>query len=554
MNDLEFKKDKSQIIAKGKTYQLIPECTKDNQVLTYNGSDIIWTDEKKLDTLTYGISWVPEQEDSHCKRIGNMNMHRELPIQSGMKGCVFNCIDNEVVYWLDEDDWDFKSEILATTSGSMTGTTLRISKLSFPLTLEDTGSCYQVIWSGGKFKIQATKIEEYIYEFTAIDADYDSLPYGVFSFKLKEASRLDGYDGEVMIHIPEFWIKSYESEDENWVRISPTYIDDSWEHQKECYLSAYRNAVLMSVPSNMGYLSRLSADSCVSIVNTNTYCRGSFNNSSRDSYLTSDPTKTHLGKPSCNNYSWQTGCGRYYVRNRILKGYKHLMTYQELKNIMYWLAVIEYSNFNLLEDFNDSLTDEGFRQGGLGQGLNNIWDSGTYWDSYNNYSIVTQCGFGNRLGNKTGLIPIQLGDIQADVIRYRGIDNYIGDCPIECDNNISSITSEGLVTQYISKYPVDSIPTDLENIEQYSYTTASGQRILEFQLGTHANIIPKNTKAGIPANIYKSMYFFRYNSRTPKLIAYGGAMSYINKSIFNGLYYVGSGDSILTFFSVYTPK
>ena len=36
-----------------------------------------------------------------------MTYHKTLPIQSKMKGCVYNPKKKEVVYWLDDEDWRF---------------------------------------------------------------------------------------------------------------------------------------------------------------------------------------------------------------------------------------------------------------------------------------------------------------------------------------------------------------------------------------------------------------------------------------------------------------
>lgn len=51
----------------------------------------------------YGVEWYTNQPPSRVMRIGNMNMHRSLPIQSGMYRCILN--DNgEEVYKLDPND------------------------------------------------------------------------------------------------------------------------------------------------------------------------------------------------------------------------------------------------------------------------------------------------------------------------------------------------------------------------------------------------------------------------------------------------------------------
>ena len=47
----------------------------------------------------------------------------------------------------------------------------------------------------------------------------------------------------------------------------------------------------------MGYLSTLPVNSAISVVNTESYCRGGGNRAAFDDYLNTDPFRTDLGKP-----------------------------------------------------------------------------------------------------------------------------------------------------------------------------------------------------------------------------------------------------------------
>lgn len=130
----------------------------------------------------------------------------------------------------------------------------------------------------------------------------------------------------------------------------------------EMLLDAYRCTVLNTVPEDMGYLSTLPVNSAVSIVNTNSYCRGATNNSSYDQYLESDQFKTMLGKP-------RTSLNRATMRTYCKNAGRQMLSYDQYKNIFYWLYVIEYANFNSQDTYNAELTSEGYRQGGLGPGV-----------------------------------------------------------------------------------------------------------------------------------------------------------------------------------------
>ena len=61
-----------------------------------------------LDQVSYGIEWDITVADPACTRIGNMSMHRTLPIQSAFKGCVAK--GNKIQYYLDPNDWSKKAD------------------------------------------------------------------------------------------------------------------------------------------------------------------------------------------------------------------------------------------------------------------------------------------------------------------------------------------------------------------------------------------------------------------------------------------------------------
>ena len=96
------------------------------------------------------------------------------------------------------------------------------------------------------------------------------------------------------------------------------------------------------------------------------------------------------------------------------------MTYDYAVDL-YWLFLVEYANRNSQAAVNNSLTPEGYRQGGLGMGC-------TYVDSISNYPAVTN-GVTNSLGNNSGEVsgvtPLS-GSGTATVNSYRGIENPFG--------------------------------------------------------------------------------------------------------------------------------
>ena len=64
--------------------------------------------EYLVDMMSYGVEWDITVADPACTRIGNPLYHKQLPIQSGYKGCL---VKNGVVnYYLDPNDWSRKAD------------------------------------------------------------------------------------------------------------------------------------------------------------------------------------------------------------------------------------------------------------------------------------------------------------------------------------------------------------------------------------------------------------------------------------------------------------
>lgn len=445
---------KEGICAQNKIYQTIPSNGEDGQILISQNGKGVWKDLGTLDindVLSYGVEWKPNVADPVLTRVGNMNYHKSLPIQSGMKGCIYNPITKKVVYWLDEDNWTYKK------GGN-----------------PDKG-------------------------------------------EVENLARLDGYDGEVMVYVPEFWIKSWDESDRRCVRISPIKIDDTWEHQPALFLSAYKDTLLTSVPQDMGYLSTLETQAAISVANNATYCRGGSNSSANDE--DEDIFKSLLGK--C-----RTSISRNNFREYARITNKEIMSYRQYKNILYWLYVIEYANFNSQAAYNSNLTSEGFHQGGLGNGVTGTTDIA----SYNGSMPITPNGYTNEFGNGTGvkliepLGPEPIGSIYA--IRWRGIENPFGDTWTNLDGVIvdsQAITKNGTKFDvvYATNDPELYNDEDCQVMDKVGEKINTGGFIKEWNLGSTAEIIPRST--GGTSTQYKCDY--QWASSTPALswMVVGGA-------------------------------
>lgn len=469
---------------------------------TTNGL-MLASDKVKLDHLTnvftgleeilaYGVEWDTTSSDPHLTRIGNMSLHKTLPIQSQLKGCIAQ--KDKVIYWLNESDWRFRKEAITK---------------SVELTV--AGNVYTIvadIFNTLQYDKQWVKVNGVACQISSINTSTNtatllvnddlkalSLQSGTKSIEL--GAVLNGYDGTVRVYCPNFYIKSVIDGTKRRVWISTIKIDNSYTYQPEILIDAYRSTVLNTVPSNMGYLSTLQANSAISVVNTHDYCRGGGNRSANDVYLETDPSRSDLCKP-------RTSLSRTTMRTYSRNADSEMLSYDQYKNIFYWLYVIEYANFNCQEAYNEAVTAEGYKQGGLGAGITTI--NSDYWNYYNISYPLTPCGYCNELGNSTGLktmtvvIPTHPSGnptqtYNFSVPRWRGFDNPFGDIWTNLDGIIIQGDAEGNPkTVYTTTDPNnygddESAKNAMEiaghEIHQDGYTK-------EFDLGEAAHIITES--------------------------------------------------------------
>lgn len=89
-----------------------------------------------------------------------------------------------------------------------------------------------------------------------------------------------------------------------------------------------------------------------------------------------------------------------------------------------WLFYIEYASFHTQNTYNETLTADGFHQGGLGTGTA-VDDAG--WSAWGQYRPFIPCGVTAPLGNNTGRVAYKVkgwsgGDKVVQVLSYRGFE------------------------------------------------------------------------------------------------------------------------------------
>ena len=372
-----------------------------NVVSVYQGDTLIWPEP-----LSYGVEWDITQPDPQLTRIGNPLLHKALPIQSKMKGCVHQ--NGVIQYYLNPEDWTKKAD----------GT----------------------------------------------------------------ASKLDGTDGEVGVEVPRFYIWEENVDNTYRVWISEERICSQAEESPHCIVSAFRCT----------YDNTASIPKLISIANTDTKYRGGNRDAQYDQYLNSDPIRSLLGKPAT---SMPRSTARTYARNNGCE----LLSYTQYKNIFYWLYVIEYANFNSQAGFNSSLTSDGYRQGGLGNGVTTYnWEA---WNAYNGHCPLTPNGYLNEFGNGTGTksftIP-EIGDYSTytlSSIKWRGFENPFGDIHTNLDGIIfdrTGTTTSANITAHIITDPAKyaDVVNSANDDRRFTFNYPTNTYIAGFVDSVNADIIP----------------------------------------------------------------
>ncbi len=358
----------------------------------------------------YGIEWDVTNSSPLCTRIGNMDLHRSLPIQSRMRGCLLDD-DGNVVKYLNPTDWTSETR--------------------------------------------------------------------------------DGSAGQVMVEIPEHYIKFETEGNINRVKISEVSLA-SYIHVPKMYISAYEASLQRST-------SKLS-----SVVNTTEDYRGGNNNSEWDGTY-----RSLLGMPvtNVNRTSF-----RQYARNRKLGSVEwNLLDYNAYKAV-FWLYYVEYANRNCQSAFNAEKDADGFAQGGLGVGVTTLDYS--KWTNLNNNNPFILCGYSDKLGNSTGVVEFTMPTeyspegFSVFVPRYRGIENLFGHTWQLADGmNIIYSSNDNLESFFISKnsiyYNDDTFGGYNNEIQLVKNTTGGFINTIFF--GEFGDIVPEKT-GGNPLTYWCDLY------------------------------------------------
>lgn len=444
--------------------------------------NILWANINKV---AYGVRWNSvNQATTACERIGNLELHKTLPIQSRFKVCIHK--GKEIQYYCHPDDSRFvedskKAEFtyqkadmnLTACDGLPTGVVSceENSVVECKFINENLFSNYRFLYSyvyiednvsraiaiGRIVYIDTNTHEAYIDDSNNIQlSDYTSSknyykypvndaisrPWFSDSYTVELGCSINGYDGEIGVDTGgKFYQWSVDNDGDNNEIWQSLYKCVPYAREIKRHIIGIDRACVLNVAFNdtkWGWIGTLEANTAVNVINYHTNLRGGSNNNSRDKYLGVDNFRCQLGKARTNlplatmrSYSQKTDGGQ--------------MLYKQIWEAIVWSYVIEYADFDVKKAYNSELTTEGYHQGGLGNGVIEVNDLANYNDKQkfvpNDYTL--------ELGNKTNIKARAAKQFDIHVAanhywNYYNTDNVIS--TRSSDNKILTITSTKIFT------------------------------------------------------------------------------------------------------------
>ena len=435
--------------------------------------NILWANINKV---AYGVRWNSvNQATTACERIGNLELHKTLPIQSRFKVCIHK--GKEIQYYCHPDDSRFvedtkKAEFtyqkadmnLTACDGLPTGVVSceENSVVKCKFVNENLFSNYRFLYSyvyiednvsdavaiGRIVYIDTTTHEAYIDDSENIQLsdytnskNYDNYPvhdaidrpWFSDSYTVELGCSINGYDGEIGVDTGgKFYQWSVDNDGDNNEVWQSLYKCVPYAREIKRHIIGIDRACVLNIAFNdakWGWIGSLEANTTVNVINYHTNLRGGSNNSSWDKYLGVDNFRCQLGKARTNiplatmrSYSQKTDGGQ--------------MLYKQIWEAIVWSYVIEYADFDVKKAYNSELTTEGYHQGGLGNGV----IEGNYLDNYNNNEKFVPNDYTLELGNKINIktrsakqwyIPVKANhywnnyDVRSRVIATKSSDNKI---------------------------------------------------------------------------------------------------------------------------------
>jgi len=334
------------------------------------------------------------------------------------------------------------------------------------------------------------------------------------------SANLTGADGQVMVEIPEHW-RRFEMEGTKIRVFLSEFQLPGFHFVSKVYRSAYEAAIDRTV---------LASPKLASVVNTTAEYRGGNNTATWDG-----ETRSLLGKPgtftSLSNF-------RAYARRRGTAGKNGAgwnCDVYDIQKTCFWLYIVEYANLNCQAEYNAAPTSEGYKQGGLGNGVTTL---NTTWNNWNTYNPFIPCGHTNSLGNRTGVVdfvmPTEYGTLSTiKVPSYRGLENPFGHvwslkdgCKCRISANVAS-GGTGLSEFFVCSDPSKFQDSNYNDYELRGNLPRVEGYIKEMLIGEFGENMPK-VVSGASSTTYFADYFLTgipATGEAQRVVGFGGCGS-----------------------------
>ncbi len=451
------------------------------KIATKDGK-VLWNN---LNKYAYGVRWNSvNQATTACERIGNLELHKTLPIQSRFKVCIHK--GKEIQYYCHPNDSRFvedskKAEFtyqkadmnLTACDGLPTGVVSceENSVVECKFINENLFSNYRFLYSyvyiqdnvsnaiaiGRIVYIDTSTHEAYIDDSENIQLsdytnikDYDKYPVSDAidrpwfsdSYTVELGCSINGYDGEIGVDTGgKFYQWSVDNDGDNNEVWQSLYKCVSYAREIKRHIIGIDRACVLNTAFNdtkWGWIGSLEANTAVNVINYHNNLRGGENTSGFDKYLGVDNFRCQFGKARTNiplatmrSYSQKTDGGQ--------------MLYKQIWEAIVWSYIIEYANFDVKKGYNSNLTADGYHQGGLGNGVG----GGTDLTDYNEYQKFVPNDYTLEFGNKTNIKTRAAKQFDTRVAANHYWNYYYTSKVIatkSSDNKILTITSTKVLT------------------------------------------------------------------------------------------------------------
>ena len=183
----------------------------------------------------------------------------------------------------------------------------------------------------------------------------------------------------------------------------------------------------------------------------------------------------------------------------------------EVQKTCWWLYAVEYANLNCQLAYNAEPTSEGYKQGGLSQGVTNL----SNWDLFGYYPVIP-CGVTNTLGNKTGVVEYTVNKDDAgtntqtlSVPSYRGLENPFGHVwswTDGCKCNIQSADAGGVSEFFVCTDPAKYQDSNYTDYEKRGELPRKEGYVKIMMIGEYGENMP--VEVGASSTTYFADYFY----------------------------------------------